>query len=552
MRLRNILLGAILVIFALHVASSTITGRATSQPTTITIQVIASPPSLAITSPRNETYITNNSILLNFSASGQDSLWYNLDNTNNITLTSYLYFNTSQGSHTLYIFANNSEGMVTKNVTFSINSTKFTVFYENYKTATRGSSTDFITYTYEQLQNLTNIVLEDTRYGKVSFSQQINVTNSETASLMVTNLDNNTNVSSNRISINATALPNFNTSATISLYGLTSTTPRILRDGAVCSLCTQVSYQSGTLIFTVPDASVYTTEETPVSAGGGGGSSGGSSGGGGGSSSIIEKITRGISVDPEQISVSLKQGETTRKTIQIYNKGPASEHIKINTTRLTDLVISSQKTIEVGPHQTVTVPFDFIAREDLSPGPYLGKITLSSEAGEQEVLVIVDVQSKQPLFDIKAEILKSSLSINPGEDVVAQITLYNLGTVGRIDTQIDYTILNSEGKVVMTDHETLAVETQTSFVKKFMLPQSISPGTYILNVKAIYGETAASASTWFFVGKEIPFGELILYIILGIITLAVAIFNKLRSLRRKRHPPISEIELVNTGLAGIK
>ncbi|MEN9626480.1 MAG: hypothetical protein RL557_808, partial [archaeon] len=108
-----------------------------------------------------------------------------------------------------------------------------------------------------------------------------NVTNDENISDNFIDINKHTNISFNKISINTTALPNFNVSATLYLYNLTFTNPRILRDDSVCSssICTKESYSNGILKFNVTGSSTYTAEETPTEAEtpssiGGGGSGG--------------------------------------------------------------------------------------------------------------------------------------------------------------------------------------------------------------------------------------------------------------------------------------
>ncbi|MFQ5531851.1 MAG: hypothetical protein ACE5ES_04510, partial [Candidatus Nanoarchaeia archaeon] len=134
------------------------------------ITVIA-PPVITITNPENKTYLTNISLPLNFTADPSiESIWYNLDLGTNTTITSNLTFNTSQGSHILYLFANNTNGNATKNVTFFINSSKLTILYSEYNGSLKGTSTDFITYPYEDLQNLNKIILENLENGKIQFN----------------------------------------------------------------------------------------------------------------------------------------------------------------------------------------------------------------------------------------------------------------------------------------------------------------------------------------------------------------------------------------------
>jgi len=254
MRWNIILFAGVFLLFMtlifISYARAQVTGDAT-QPIGVSIDVLASPATLTILNPKNHTYLTNHSLLLNFTVDAEQTIWYNLDNGTNITITSFTYFNTTEDSHILYLFVNNSDGtLTTKNVTFSIDSTVFTILYSEYNGSNRGDSNDFIRNSYEEIQNLTEIILENTQDGKVEFgSNEINLTDDSDITDNLLDLDTNTNISSNRIELNGTALPNFNVTATLSLYSLTFTTPRILRDGAVCSstICTQQSFSGGNI-----------------------------------------------------------------------------------------------------------------------------------------------------------------------------------------------------------------------------------------------------------------------------------------------------------------
>lgn len=81
---------------------------------------IPSEPILLLISPENITYSSNENILLNFTAINADAIWYNLDNTANITITGETLFSTTFASHTLFLFANNSFGTSERNVTFAV------------------------------------------------------------------------------------------------------------------------------------------------------------------------------------------------------------------------------------------------------------------------------------------------------------------------------------------------------------------------------------------------------------------------------------------------
>jgi hypothetical protein len=306
-----------------------VTGGPAGQPMNVSVFILPSAPSLDILSPMNGTYLTNISLYLNYQVTGADNLWYNLDNTANVSVTSPLYFNTTQGSHILYLYANNSGGVAKKNVSFHVNTTLLVINYSAYPFD--GDSSDFYRYTYEELQNLSPVRFERFNYGKIYFNGPINVLDDSNPTDGFVDIDHNVNISFNRIEINSTALPNFNKPATLSLYNLTFSNPRILRDGAVCpsSICTFENYSGGTLKtlkFNVTGFSVYSAEETPITPGPGPG------GGGGG---VIENVSMKLIVPP---IISMKDSGKVDFKVRIKNTGTVTlNNISISGYMIGDL-----------------------------------------------------------------------------------------------------------------------------------------------------------------------------------------------------------------------
>jgi len=126
----------------------------------------------------------------------------------------------------------------------------------------------------EDWLNITNIKLGLNKpYGKIDFGDR-------RFNISVFNFSQYWGVSYNSIFINTTAIPNLNNSAILTLSDLLFNTPKILIDGKQCpsSICTIISYNSGTLIFNVTHFTTYSAAEGYIAPTGNGG---GSSGGGG-------------------------------------------------------------------------------------------------------------------------------------------------------------------------------------------------------------------------------------------------------------------------------
>jgi len=505
------------------ITGSTITGEATSTNVAVIISVLGT-PSIAIIKPENGTYITNLNIQLNYTQTGADMVWYNIDAGSNMTLTGNTTFNTTSGPHILYIYANNSNGETSDNVTFTVDSSKFKVHYNECNGANKGGSTNFNSSSYEDLQNLSEVILENTYYGKIKFNEPINVTADSNFSDKEVNLDAYINISSNRIEINSTALPNFNKSAALWLYNLTFSNPRILRNGSVCpdTICTEQDYSGGTLIFNVTEFTVYSSEETPAET-----VTSPSRGGGG-------RTITSFSISPEDIKVKLKQGETELRGITITNNGNKKLSISIENPKLEDFLKISEKSFDLNPKESKSIVLDIFAREETAPDLYIGKLIVRGGGIEKEILVVIEVESEKALLDVSSKIPDKYKYILPGEEVLAETSLYNLAGTKKIDVFVEYIIFNDNGKEILNQHETITVETSASFSRSFIIPEDAELGRYFLYVKTTYKGLVASASSEFNVGSApLKTSNIILFVSGGVlIILLIIIFLKIKKIKK--------------------
>jgi hypothetical protein len=517
------------------ITGESITGEATDATLAVSIRVTIELPIVTIIKPKNHTYITTKNLQLNFTSSNSQTIWYNLDQLGgNITITGNTTFNTTQGQHILYLYSNNTAGNETlDNVTFTVDLNKFRVIYDNYAGTNKGNSTDFNASSYEELQNLSEIILENIEYGKILFDEIINVTDDADVSDNETNLDIYTNISSNHIELNPTALPNFNKLATLSLYNLTFSNPRILRDGSVCpaSICAEISYSGNTLIFNVTQFTVYSAGETPIieeppppPGGGAGGKS--------------------FSIDVNQISVKLEQGEIETRDIVITNNVNRQLNITISSEKIENFVLIKDSMIILAPGESKSISIDFIARIDEIPDLYPGKIIIKEGRTEKKIPVILEIESKDILLDVYVEIPLTSKRVFPGEDLLAEIMIFNLGAFrGAKEIKIEYNIRDFNGNNIFEEHENITIETQIEFIKKIYIPEDTEYGDYILYIRVIYNGEVASASSQFSIGIISPLIllNLILFSIIGILIIAAfIIFFKIRKI--KKHIKYHKIE----------
>jgi hypothetical protein len=542
----------LIVIFLGAVKINKITGKATSQQASLNISVNWPAPSISIITPiSNNTYLTGEALLLNFTSSYASTIWYNLDGGSNTTVTGSTLFNHTGGgghAHVLYLYVNNSNSTASTNVTFYVNNSKLVIIDDEFEEEEdpdedagnmsrhpkKGASTDFLNYSYEELQNLSGVILHNPESGKIRFNSRINLTNDSDFTDRTLDLNNYVNISNNRIEINTSMLPNFNTTATLYLYGLTFTNPRILKDGSVCpdSICTKESYSGGNLTFNVTQFSVYTTEETPGAPTTGDATSGGS----GGSGTI--PVSAKFSVNVDRIIIKIHQGEIKKVELKIKNTGTRESNFTIENEKIEEFTKIEGNSFVLKAGEEKTIEVNFLAEEDTTPNLYIGKIIVKSGNVEKEILVSVEVESKKPLFDVKIDIPRRFRYLIPGENLLANVELYNLGGSGKVDVEVEYIIKDSEDNEILTEKETLAVETRASLVKELEIPPYLEFGDYVLYVKAKYNGETASATSWFQIvdAKPLFYGyeKIIAYIAIAVVFLAFLItYLKMRNISKK-------------------
>ena len=528
----------VIPIISSEITGEVITGKALTQNVAMNITIIEAAPSLSIISPENKTYLTNQSILLDYSADREQAVWYNIDGGANTTITNtdFLYFSTSQGSHILRIYANNTEGITNRSITFVTNSSYYNLYYTQWQSSTAGSSTNFSSYAYEDLQNLSNIIFEDTRYGRILFNQTINLTDDADSGDGVINLDDYINFSFNRIEINTEYMPNLNKSANLSISGLSYTNPRIAMNGQVCpsSICTKQSYSGGTLIFSVTHFTSYSAEETP---------SGEITTTGSGDNILISPESN-LDIDTDTIDISLKQGRSIEKQVIIRNIGNQLLKINLDSSKINEFVDISEKSFELKAGESKKVILEFIAKEDIPLDLYQGKIIVIGGDIIKEISVKIEVESAESLFDVSVEIPERHLYVSPDKEFRFFIDIFEVEKIGLVDVGLDYIIKDEDGRDIFSQTETISIDGRTKIERTILIPKETKKGKYALYIRIKYNGEIATASSWFNVGKKsIGKTTIFIYVLLVIIiVMMIGIIYEIRKIKKylKHHKRVDE------------
>ena len=530
--MKRIIFVFIFTVFFLNLSSSEVFSSP-SQNKNIFVEV-AGPPIIAVNIPIQGTYYQNDSINL-IVKSNSLNLLYSIDNGINAT---YLgnNLNTSlhvaQGNHVLRVFGNNSYGMTEKTVNFAVDLFIYNITYNNFIGPERGYSTDFKVLTFEEIQNFSGITLENIKFGKINFIENINITNDYNVSDRKTDIDNNIIITQNTIELKKEKLPNFDKKAILFFYNLSFLKPKILKNNLECleTECLVNYYVGGNLSFNVSGFSTYSVVEELTQI-----ETGSDNAGSGSSSSVNGNVKKpNFEIDKKELKVKLKQGEIKKEIIEITNKENRTLKIKINSSFSETILDLKEKEVTLGPNEKNKYELEFKAYENTPPEMYIGEIKFESLGVEKKVLGVVEIGSRESLFDIKIEIVDADLKIYPGDKLKAIISLINLGEKNRADAEIVYKVINDKGEVVGENKETVAVETQSSFSREFEIPAQVREGVYILSASIEYEGKKGFASQNFEVVGENKKYELFLEMLIFLSLIVIIIFITLKNRKNSR------------------
>jgi hypothetical protein len=107
------------------------------------------------------------------------------------------------------------------------------------------------------------------------------------------------------------------------------------------------------------------------------------------------------------------------------------------------------------------------------------------------IIAITVINPKTSVFAIKEmgnsnlqiEVPGEYLTVKPGTEIWFTTKILNLDNTGRMDVMLKYELADKENNLIVEKSETVAIETQASFVGSLNIPQQTKDGQYDLKVK---------------------------------------------------------------------
>ena len=220
-----------------------------------------------------------------------------------------------------------------------------------------------------------------------------------------------------------------------------------------------------------------------------------------------EKSFVPFDVDQILIKVLVKKGELLGKEIRVMNTWDKEATIKVEAVGISGIakVVDSGFTIKPGQTKIVEINFSSFDREksiEHVPGVYVGKIVIKSENFEKDIPVIVEIETKEVLFDSNLNPASGDKKVLQGGQTTIEVRLFNLQSIEATNVDMDYFVKDLNGNTIISEKENVVVETRASFFKVIKIPQNLKTGSYVFIVQASYGNSVGTASYLFEVASE--------------------------------------------------
>jgi len=231
-------------------------------------------------------------------------------------------------------------------------------------------------------------------------------------------------------------------------------------------------------------------------------------------------------IDKEELKVKLKQGETKEEFIKIKNNLQRLLSILIDLEGVKDFLSpeeESLKTITLNPKSEELVPIDFFASEDVEPDVYVKSINISTENTEKELPVVLDVSSKEILFDLSLKLEEKFRKISPGKKIEAIITIFKPENIEGAEVLVNLLVQDFTGNIIVEKNRSVSLHSTVQIKEEIILPPDIKSGKYLLVAKTKYADQIAVVSKTFEVAEEIT--DLFFYLIFSILIIIIVLLT---------------------------
>jgi hypothetical protein len=223
----------------------------------------------------------------------------------------------------------------------------------------------------------------------------------------------------------------------------------------------------------------------------------------------------------KDFKISLKQGSSKTTVLKITNTGTEELLFSISSKEMGDFLVFSEKEFSLLPGRSNEITIDFNIPKTTIPGQYFGFILVNSGNITKSIPVVIDIKSTDLEFDLLLNISEGYAIVKPGQNVKANISIFNIKDIREINAEMYYAIKDYTGKIYNFSEEQLNFSSSAYLERELQVPEITQEGEYIFYARVSDEKNIAIDSASFEVGTRF---NLAAYLKIGFIFILVLIF----------------------------
>jgi len=216
----------------------------------------------------------------------------------------------------------------------------------------------------------------------------------------------------------------------------------------------------------------------------------------------VEESFVPFEIDQILIKVLVKEKEFIEKELRVMNIGNEEVDIDVKVLGISDIVNVLDDSFAIKPGQTKIVKLNFSSFDstrgiEQAPGVYIGKIVAKTGSYERELPVVIEIESKNVLFDMNLNPVARDRKVLQGSSTTFEIRVFNLKSIESFNVDMDFFVKDINGNTIISERESVVVKTQASFFKTLKIPDNLKTGDYIFVAQASLGNSVGTSSYLF-------------------------------------------------------
>ena len=239
---------------------------------------------------------------------------------------------------------------------------------------------------------------------------------------------------------------------------------------------------------------------------------------------LAGKRTQKFELNVDSFKVSLRQGDTETKILEIINTGNTNLSFNLSISGVEKFVTLSEYNFTLLPGEKKRIIVDFSAFKNSFPGQYFGELIVESSQTKRIPLVI-DINPLNLQFEVNVSIFEAYKRVKPGEMVKAKIKVRSVQDISPVNLSLYIALKDLYGNIYDSSEESFLFSSSLDLERDLSVPEEVREGEYIFYARASSDDAVAIDSDFFEVGTRLMFAAFLKSSFVFILIVILSVFS---------------------------